>query len=206
MMYVPGNGRGSVRPGGRLLGEGTSTPLSERASVLDLPTSVLQMSKDPEFYREFVIKVPDLVEQEKFLLNTAAFITESSFDPAFVLLFRRTLPSAAPKPETHWSSNFVTVRNGLKTEIPEGPHRLHSVILCATLRELLQAGRIRPEIESRGISDGEVRFTMQNFLQTHALVIFKPACETEALSEYLKQPGAKQLSQILAEVASSKIK
>lgn len=193
-------------PGGfrGLIGSNPETPLSRVATELDLPHAVINMAKDTDFYPQFAAAVPNPEEQARFLKNTAQFLLEQESDPRYVLMFRRTLPSPAPKPEAHWTSDFVTARNGLRNEIPEGPHRYHSVILCATLAEILKEGGLAPDSMPRGTSDGEIKIVSKAFEQARSIVIFKPAHESEKLNTYMTRADALGINQVLAMVKDAK--
>lgn len=192
---------------GGLRSEKIETPLSgllkemtgERLSLI-----VERFCGDPDFSAAFALAVPDKEEQKKYLLNTSRFdLGTGGFDRRYVLFFRRTLPSDGPKHEERWTNEYNQVLNGLKREIPHGPHRLHSVILCDSLAHLETNGR-KPEDDA--FTDGEIIVNFPEYHHEHAICSFKPAREIAALEEYLRTEGAISAQEMLREVQESKRK
>ncbi len=53
-----------------------------------------RFSEDPDFVQSFIQAVPDPEEQKKYLYHTAKYdVGIKDYNPAYVLFFRRTLPS-----------------------------------------------------------------------------------------------------------------
>ncbi|MDD2656065.1 MAG: hypothetical protein PHQ18_00630 [Patescibacteria group bacterium] len=160
---------------------------------------------DPDFVEPFIQAVPDREKQKKYLINSSKYENEEQdFDPNYVLFFRRTLPSKTPKPEERWTYLYTTVRHGLRREIPEGPHRLHSIILCESLGKLLIYGEKTED--SNPFTDGERVFECRKYDQEESLCKFKPTREKKELAEYLKKEGALSEEETLAKVTEHKSK
>lgn len=191
----------------RLAGEKVETPLSSLQKEMSgehLSFIVEKLCGDPDFSAAFVRAVPDRDEQKKYLLHTSRYeFGAGDCDPRYVLFFRRTLPSDSPKHEERWTNEYMRVLNGLRREIPEGPHRLHSVILCDSLAHLEANGR-KPEDDA--FTDGEIIVNFPEYQHEHAICSFKPAREIAALEEYLRTEGAISTQDILREVQESKRK
>ncbi len=154
--------------------------------------------KEPEFAKAFIEAVPDEEEQRKYLFNSSLHgLGRKGYDEKYVLYFRRTLPSKEPKPENRWTDNFVQVRNGLKKEIPEGPHRFYSVILCDSLEHLSQNGK---DTEIDANTDGEIVVHRDEYNQNECVCSFKPQHEQEALAKYQKKEDAMGLGEVLKKV------
>ncbi|MEI6119034.1 MAG: hypothetical protein WCP92_07675 [bacterium] len=127
------------RPGGEIFKEKKETTLSILAKDLNLKI-IPSYVRDEDFIMAFMQSVPDREEQKKYITNSSKYVLRESYDPNYVLFFRRTLPSQQPKPEERWTNEYLQVRNLLKREIPHGPHRLYSIILCDSLQHLLING------------------------------------------------------------------
>jgi hypothetical protein len=182
-------------PGGPTWSENTKdTKLTSLSQGLDLSPDVKILCKDNDFAESFIDAVPDEEEQKKYLINSSKYASRNQYDPNYVLFFRRTLPSGNPKPEERWTNEFIQARNGLRREIPEGPHRLHTIILCDTLSHILINGE--KEGNTNPFTDGELAVNFQAYDQSRSLCKFKPAQEKEKLDEYLKKDGAMTAQQI----------
>lgn len=161
-----------------------------------------KLCEDPDFSAAFVLAIPDKEEQKKYLLNTSRYeLGTGDHDPRYTLFFRRTLPSDSPKHEERWTNEYMRVLSGLRQEIPFGPHRLHSVILCDSLAHLETNGR-KPGDDA--FTDGEIIVNFPEYQHKHAICSFKPAREIAALEEYLRTEGAISAQEILCEVQESK--
>lgn len=97
----------------------------------------------------------------------------------------------------------MRVLRGLRREIPVGPHRFHSIILCDTLEHLTTNGL--KDDQSDAFTDGEIKVHFSEYDQSHCLCKFKPANEEGVLAEYLKTEGALTAEDILREVRGSKV-
>jgi hypothetical protein len=186
-------------PGGDRFGN-EETALSPFIHELDLDWSTSKLCQDKDFAKAFVKTFPNKEEQKKYLLNTKKYSENKDFDPSYVLFFRRTLPSKNPSYEEHWTNEYVQARNGLKVEIPEGPHRFHSILLCDSLKHLLSYGG---EKES-GFTDGELAVNFPQYDQEKSLFKFKLQQDQEALNNYLKKEGALTQEQIVELIQQSK--
>lgn len=96
----------------------------------------------------------------------------------------------------------MRVLRGLRQEIPVGPHRFHSIILCDTLEHLTTNGL--KEDQSDTYTDGEIKVHFSEYDHNHCLCKFKPANEEGALAEYLKTEGALTAEDVLRVVRGSK--
>ena len=158
---------------------------------------------DPDFAEAFVEAVPDAVTQEQFLIHSSKYANgDQDYDPKYVFFFRRTLPSNTPKPEERWTNEFIQVRNGLRVEIPEGPHRLHSIIVCDSLTHLLEGGE--KEGETNPFTDGEIVVNAPRYDQNTSICKFKPHGEKEDLEKYLQQEGALSVDAVLDRVKGAR--
>jgi hypothetical protein len=160
--------------------------------------------RDPDFVRAFIDKIPDPQEQDNFVINTAKYLSHESsdYDPSHVLLFRRSLPSDIPKPEAHWTGDYISARNGLHREIP-GEHRLYTIILCSTLETLSQAGFAEANAAS---TDEEVKIKPEPFDQQKCLLSFRPTDQQKQLDTYMTMGPAVTLRQLLDELKRMKEK
>ena len=96
------------------------------------------LCEDEDFVKAFLLAIPDKEIQQKFLLNTSNYNSlKKDYNPYYVLFFRRTLPSNIPKHEERWTDVYPIVKMGLRREIPPGPHRIHTIILCDSLQHIL---------------------------------------------------------------------
>lgn len=182
-------------PGGEFMFQ-KETILSSLAKELNLSFPVEKFCNDEDFANAFTQAIPDKEEQKKYLINTSKYTQRVEHDPNYVLFFRRTLPSADPKPEEYWTEDYVQVSRGLPWELPHGgPHRLHSIILCDSLKHLLSNGN--KEKGLGGATDGEILVNFPNYDQNTSVLKFKPRHEQKALEEYLKTDGAVGQQQIL---------
>ena len=169
----------------------------------NLSFNVEKLCKDSDFSEAFTQAITDKEEQIKFLMNTSRYNNrQDDYDPKYVLLFRRTLPSEESKPEERWTDEYMQVLNGLRREIPEGPHRFHSIILCDSLEHLLSTGEKQGETNS--FTDGEIVVDFDKYDQDSCVCKFKPHREKEALEEYLQTEGALSQEETLKKVQEHK--
>lgn len=160
---------------------------------------------DPDFITSFVTAFPDVLEQTRYLINTCRFErSPKNCDPHYVLLFRRSLPATAAKPEEHWTSDYVIAKSGLRIEIA-GVQRLYSVLLCESLDRLLQLTGGYTESPNQAQSDGEIKFGKNPILQDDLRIVFRPEDQERKLLEYQQQPDALSLEQVLQMVAQKKL-
>lgn len=159
---------------------------------------------DADFSEAFVRAVPDPEEQKKFLIHSARFdkTGRSDCDLRYVLFFRRTLPSKTPKHEERWTNNYLGVLTGLKREIPHGPHRAHSIILCDSFAHLLTHGERTEDAEA--FTDNEIVVNFPEYDQEDCLLKFKPSIEKKGLHDYLQTEGALSEEAILREVQENR--
>lgn len=152
--------------------------------------------RDAEFLDEFLIEVPE-EDQFKYVKNTVNYLYNKEYDPKYVLVFRRAVPSTTPKPETFWSTEYRVPRFGLRAEIPlSSPQRLHSVIMVSTLSALETHGIID---SGSAMSDGEISIDYTKTF-TDFLFMYKPFDEIQDLEKYLSG-GGKKIEEILAELS-----
>lgn len=161
--------------------------------------------KDPDFVEDFISHIPDTGEQDKFVINTSSYragLTKDQFDPNYVLVFRRTLPSDQPKPEQHWTTDYITAVRGLTQEIP-GAHRLYSIVLSTNLAELQRIG-IAKEPQARGESDGEIKIEPTPFDQSKCLTRFRPKGQQKQLEAYQAAENSQSLEELIAQLSQLK--
>lgn len=190
-------------PGGKSMDKyHQKTTLSTLSLGLHLSNNVEKICKNQDFVMAFLQAVPDKEEQKKYLIHTSRYNElGNDYDPHYVLMFRRTLPSNFPKPEECWTDQYFTVLTWLKREIPHGPHRLHSIILCDTLEHILYYWEKKGGIP---ITDWEIVVNFPDYNQCNCLCMFKPSYEQEELEAYLKTEWAMNEQEILKHVMSSK--
>lgn len=188
-------------PGGEYF-ETKKPSLNDLLQIDGLSFNAEKICKDEDFVSAFSLAVPDVEMQKKFILNTSNYEMGKDYDPKYVLLFRRTLPSDTPKYEERWAKEYVQVRNGLRKEIPDGPHRLHSIILCDSLQHLLSNGEKGGE--TNPFTDGEIVVNFPSYDQNTCVCKFKPRGEKQKLDEYLKTENAITQGEILRIVQESK--
>ncbi len=163
---------------------------------------VEKMCQDPDFAVAFTARVPDPAEQRRYLTETSKYLIQGpkAADHRYVLVFRRTLPSETPKAEEHWTAEYIQARNGLRREIPEGPHRWYSVILCSSLDDIMSDGGLHPE-QNEATTDGEVKVISPAYDVSRCVCIIKPEREQQALAEYLETAGAITLDELRGRIA-----
>ena len=161
------------------------------------------LCEDEDFVKAFLLAIPDKEMQQRFLLNTSNYnILHKDYNPHYVLFFRRTLPSNIPKHEERWTDVYPIVRMGLRREIPPGPHRIHTIILCDSLQHILS--NWEKEWETNPFSDGEIVVNFPDYDQNTCICKFKPAYEQEALNRYLETENAIPQEEILRIIQSKK--
>lgn len=196
-------------PGGRIGFREFDNPQASEAvnrwtDALKGDTFGFPSMRDPDFVEGFIAKIDNPEEQLKYVLNTRDFLSgkDNSFDPKYVLMFRRTLPASEPKPEHHWTSNYTAVRTGLKEEIV-GAHRLHTVILCTTLEDVLSDSGISKK-PNYAETDGEIKVDTPSYDQKRALFNFRPKEQEADLQKYMQVQDALSLEQVTAEIKKHK--
>ncbi|PKL36734.1 hypothetical protein CVV38_02425 [Candidatus Peregrinibacteria bacterium HGW-Peregrinibacteria-1] len=178
--------------------EDNKPSLNDLLKIDDLSFNAEKICKDEDFVSSFSLAVPDIEEQKKYLINTSRYDSGQECDPNYVLFFRRTLPSNTPKHEERWTNQIFTVLNGLRREIPFGPHRYHSIILCDSLAHLISNGEKNGE--TNAFTDGEIVVNFPNYDQNTCICKFKPDYEKKLLEEYLKTENALTQEEILSRV------
>lgn len=176
--------------------------LARKLGVENPSLNVEKMTKNKDFLDAFVKAVPAVEQQKKYFIQTSAFDHGKEYDPEYVLYFRRTLSSDVKKHEERWTNDFNTVLNGLRHEIPKGPHRYHSVILCDTLAHITIHG-IKSG-ENAPFTDGEIVVQFPEYDQKMCLCSFKPEHEKKELDAYLQSETSLTKEQILNVVRDMK--
>ena len=143
--------------------------------------------RDEDFFTNFINSIPE-EEQDKYIKSTIEYDSgygiNNQYDPNYVLVTRRAVPSYESKPENFWSTDSNETLNGLKNEIRQ-EQRMHSVIMVTTLQKLTNHGRV---ITNRGVSDGEIAIDPnKNFDQF--LFMYKPQREFYSLVSFLESGG-----------------
>lgn len=184
------------------LGNNKDTPLTDLYKTLtsnegkDVSINVKKLIGDFDFAKAFVENIPDVAEQYAYLLNTSRYqMGKPDIDPAYVLYFRRTLPSHTPKPEEHWTDEYIQVRNGLRREIPDGAHRYHTIIVCDTLEHIKTNGE--KSGDTMAYTDNEIVVNFPEYNQKSALFTYKLAEDQSALDKYLQEQGALDIAKTL---------
>ena len=202
---------GLTRPGGRI-GFGELPPVldAESKRLKALVTTelgeqggLLRFLDAADFMRAFVDSVPSPQRRERYALETAKFALGKPADQDQVLVFRRTAPALPnqPKPERDWTTDYIQAANGLRQEIPSGPARWYSQILCSTLGEVSRDG-LAPA--SGAATDGELKTLASTYAQDRALFAFRTASDEAQLTNYLRSPDALTLAQILDRLTAEK--
>ena len=146
--------------------------------------------RDEDFFTNFINSIP-LEEQDQYIENTINYAlngkSKKQYDPSYVIVARRAVPSYESKPENFWSTDPNEPLNGLGNEIPK-EQRLHSVIMVSTLGKLIEHGIVTT---NRGVSDGEIAIDPnKNF--SDFLFMYKPQREFYQLVDYLEKGGIKR--------------
>lgn len=160
--------------------------------------------RDPDFVENFTRSVNSSDEQDKYVLNTSAYLSgldKSKYDSHYVLVFRRSLPTDKPKPEQHWTTDYITAVRGLGQEV-QGVHRLHSMILCSTLEELNRIG-LDENQDVKAVSDGEIKIKPIPFDQNNCVTKFRPKNQQEELDTYMKTKDAITLETLLNQLSDA---
>jgi hypothetical protein len=79
-------------------------------NVDQFSSDIESMCKDEDFVYAFLLAVPDKETQIKYFENSTNYYCGKTYDPNYVLFFRRTLPSNLPKPEERWTNTYNVVR------------------------------------------------------------------------------------------------
>lgn len=152
---------------------------------------------DMDFLTNFINKIP-AEEWDKYVSNIInykdGYAKKDEYDPKYVIVARRAVPSYESKPENFWTSNANEVFRGLSNEVRK-EQRLHSVIMISTLEKLNQHGRV---YTNRGVSDGEIALD-PNKAFSDFLFRYKPGRELYSLQQYLDN-GGKSREEVLAEL------
>ncbi|MFH1089905.1 MAG: hypothetical protein V1716_05810 [Candidatus Uhrbacteria bacterium] len=99
-------------------------------------------------------------------------LRELGCDPNYVLMFRLTQPSAEPKPEAFWTTDFFETQRGLSQEI-FGDRRKSAVTLISTLATVAgEGGVIRDINDDGGLAVRQI--DPQPFDQKKAIAVFSP--------------------------------
>ena len=155
---------------------------------------------DEDFLTNFINRVPS-EDWEKYIENTLnyneGYAKKGEYDPKYVIVARRAVPSYEGKPENFWTSNANEVLRGLGYEIRE-EQRLHSVINISTLDKLIEHGIVST---TRGVSDGEISID-PNKTFSEFLFRYKPMREFVRLYEYLEK-GGKSREEVLNELRAT---
>lgn len=146
--------------------------------------------RDDDFFTNFINSVPS-EEQEHYIENTINYAyngkQKKEYNPNYVIVARRAVPSYESKPENFWSVDPNEPLNGLSNEIQK-EQRLHSVIMVSTLGKLIEHGIVST---NRGVSDGEIAIDPnKNF--SDFLFMYKPQREFYQLVDYLEKGGIKR--------------
>lgn len=161
-----------------------------------------QFFGDMDFLTNFINKIP-AEEWDKYISNTinykGGYAKKDEYDPKYVIVARRAVPSYESKPENFWTSNANEVFRGLSNEIRK-EQRLHSVIMISTLEKLNQHGRV---YTNRGVSDGEIALD-PNKTFSEFLFRYKPGRELSGLQQYLDN-GGKSREEVLAELRETAV-
>lgn len=157
--------------------------------------------EDVDFLLNLINNV-DVHDIPKYMVNTDNYLRHKEYDKKYVLCFRRAVPSDSSKPETFWSTEFNTVKQGLRYEIGIGsPQRLHSVINIATLDSLEQHGIVHTM--GRGVSDGEVAINPNKDFSSF-LFRYKPISEFFSLRDYIANGGIER-DELLHQLAETSL-
>lgn len=157
---------------------------------------------DMDFLTNFINKIP-AEEWDKYVSNTInykdGYAKKDEYDPKYVIVARRAVPSYESKTENFWTSNANEVFRGLSNEVRK-EQRLHSVIMISTLEKLNQHGRV---YTNRGVSDGEIALD-PNKPFSDFLFRYKPGRELYRLQQYLDN-GGKSREEVLAELRETAV-
>ena len=157
---------------------------------------------DMEFLTNFINKIP-AEEWDKYVSNTinykGGYAKKDEYDPKYVIVARRAVPSYESKPENFWTSNANEVFRGLSNEVRK-EQRLHSVIMISTLEKLNQHGRV---YTNRGVSDGEIALD-PNKTFSDFLFRYKPRSELYSLQQYLNN-GGKSREEVLEQLRETAV-
>ena len=163
--------------------------------------------RDDDFFTNFINSIPSQ-EQDQYIENTINYAfngkNKKMYNPNYVIVARRAVPSYESKPENFWSVDPNEPLNGLGNEIQK-EQRLHSVIMVSTLGKLIEHGIVTT---NRGVSDGEIAIDPnKNF--NDFLFMYKPQREFYQLVDYLEKGGMKRetlLEQLRATATDRAIK
>lgn len=164
--------------------------LNQWGTRLDKDLLSLTPFYDKIFLAEFLKTVPE-EEQFKYVENTNNYQINSvnGYDPQYVIVTRRAVPSLEPKPEQFWSTEHNEVLMGLTYEIPrKTAHREHSIIMVSTLQNLYDHGRAK---QNNGVSDGEIITASAPFTEDEMLFVYKPLDELYSFSSFILNGGMK---------------
>ena len=157
---------------------------------------------EQDFVVEFLASIPE-EEQFKYVENTNNYHAMQGnkhlleFDPQYVIVTRRAVPSKEAKPEQFWTDEYRTALRGLKYELPAGtPSRTQSIIMVTTLQKLNEYGVVTHQ---GGTSDGEICIRGVPFKPEDFLFVYKPHMELGKLSEYIQNGGMKN-SELVAKL------
>lgn len=90
------------------------------------------------------------------------YLVSKGINPAHVLVFRVTQPSAVAKPEYYWTTDFYEIQKGLRREISEEKRR-SAVLLISNLETIARnGGLIRDINDDNGLSVRQINNTPFN--------------------------------------------
>ncbi len=101
------------------------------------------------------------------------YLKTIGIDPSKVLFFRATQPSAEPKPEYYWTSDFFEAKEGLTVEIPAA-QRETAIVLAASLEAINSNGGLIQDVnDDSGLAVRQIG--TESFDQTLAISKIKRA-------------------------------
>lgn len=140
-----------------------------------------------DFFTNFINNIPEN-ELKMYVENTINHSMGKQYDPKYVIVARRAVPSYDAKPENFWSSDPHIPLQGLHAEVAKET-RLHTVIMVTSLKKLQEHGIV--DTSNGGKSDGEIAIDPnKNF--SDFLFMYKPPHEFFELVEYLENGGKKR--------------
>ncbi len=169
----------------------------------ELSFGVIYFLKDRDFVDNFILNIPNLDEQKKFIINSSNYELGYKYNSKYVLFFRRTLPSDIVKPEEYWTNEYKVVKRWLKLEI-SWVYRIHSIILCDSLKNILSKWGKKEKIW--GYSDWELYIDFPDYDQKNSLFLFKPFDEQLLLEDFRKSNNYISSEQLLVEISIYKNK
>lgn len=160
--------------------------------------------RDEDFVLAFLGAFPDKNEQFKYVKNTNDYHTMSGykhlreFDGNYVLVTRRSVPSAQAKPEQYWTDEHNVALTIYNEFAPNPGVSNHSVIMVTTLQKLNEHG-LGGKLGG-AVSDGEICIIDEPFPTENFSFVYKPGGELYQLENYIRQ-GGKTNREVLEELA-----